>query len=362
MKKCYNCGYSFSNSEICPACGGVQSKQSYASKSGQNQRGKIVQAEQLKSESLFIKYADFIDDQSLFQTACCLLDGIGVEKNTEQAMEMLQILSYRGFCPAIYKLADHYLTLRREYVDVAIQWLKTAAELGHKPSQIKLKLLGETIETDFYENCTSVLSDHNLDVGVRGILDSIVMISVMTGGDDAPQKAIGAGFIVGKGYVITNAHVIGDSPISISAYFEPSVDTKIYNLMPIAVAPQYDIAVLRFVGLADQKISQKKHLELCLELPEYGENVYTIGNPLGLSFSLSKGIVSSPSRQGGHCAGVQDVIQTDISANQGNSGGALLNANNKVLGIISYVPSDSEGGISMCVPSKYIVQVLNELG
>ena len=155
---------------------------------------------------------------------------------------------------------------------------------------------------------------------------------------------------------------MGKTPKSVTASFESSVDDKSYNLLPLVIAPELDVAILRFTGLADERISARENLRLRTEGVRYGEEVYTIGNPLGLRFSVSRGIVSTPLRESGHRKGIHEVIQTDITANHGNSGGALFDVSNNVLGMITYTPSDSEGGISMCVPSKYIVQVLNKLG
>ena len=94
---------------------------------------------------------------------------------------------------------------------------------------------------------------------------------------------------------------------------------------------------------------------------EYGEEVYTIGNPLGIGLSVSRGIVSCPSRNTRYPDAVKAVIQIDITANHGNSGGALLDQYNNVLGILTFIPGDSGGGITMCVPAKYIAEALNRL-
>ena len=171
----------------------------------------------------------------------------------------------------------------------------------------------------------------------------------------------GAGFIVDGGYVITNSHVAGNNPYWITAEFEQSVDEKTYNLIPLCVRPDLDIAVLKFSGFVAKKFAEQENLKFRLENLTYGEDVYTVGNPLGMGLSVSKGVISCPNRESDYPSGVSEVIQTDITANHGNSGGALLDSNNNVLGMLTFVPGNSEGGITMCVPSKYIVQVLNNL-
>ena len=94
--------------------------------------------------------------------------------------------------------------------------------------------------------------------------------------------------------------------------------------------------------------------------PIFGQKVYTIGNPLSRGISVSQGVISSPrSKESYPSDKVEYVIHTDISFNHGNSGGGLFNMNNEVLGIATFYPSRARAAMGMCVPAKYITEVLN---
>ena len=361
-KKCPRCGFSYEG-EACPACGARADakKASVIPPKPADPAPEPSAQDGLRRNPLCLKYADFIDDAALFHLACCHAEGVGVKQDMATAVEMFRILAFRGHHGGMYKLAEYYLSLDPPDKVSAVQWLRIAADAGHEPSKIRLRVLGE-------EGAKRPALAGPLEAGagsfearVRNALPCIVMVYSTCRDGKKTVSMCGSGFVLEGGYVITNAHVVGDDPQSVTGLFEPSIDDKSYNLIPLAIAPQYDVAVLRFTGLADERISARENLRMRVEGVQYGEEVYTIGNPLGLNFSVSRGVVSSPNREGGHRKGVHEVIQTDITANHGNSGGALLDIENNVLGMITYTPGDSEGGITMCVPSKYIVRVLNEL-
>lgn len=365
MIKCRVCGYSYTG-DTCPACGAhsvppqVQPAPQPEKKPAQPEQKAPAQG--IRRNPLFTKYAAFLDNEALFKMGCCLAEGIGVDRNEAQAAEVFRLLAFRGHYGGMYKLAEHLLSLDPPDTDAALQWLHIAADGGHEPSKLRLRIMGEEAAKRPAIAGPLEMPEGSFQERVRNALPCIVMVySTYTQGDRRVGSC-GSGFILEGGYVVTNAHVVGDNPSSVTASFEPSVDEKSYNLMPLAIAPEYDVAVLRFTGLMDERISARENLRLRLDGVQYGEDVYTIGNPLGLRFSVSRGVVSSPCREGGHRSGIREVIQTDITANHGNSGGALLDAANNVLGMITYTPGDSEGGITMCVPSKYIVLVLNKLG
>lgn len=368
MTKCKVCGYTYAG-DACPACGFRPAEEPPAPTAPAPQPGQqpgekpAAPAKGIHRNPLFTKYADFFDNEALYQLGCCIAEGINTERNEEQAAEIFQILAFRGHYGGMYKLAEHFLSLDPPDTESALQWLRIAADGGHEPSKLRLRILGEgAAKRPVIAGPIEKLPEGSFQARVRNALPCIVMVYSTCTQGGRRIGSCGSGFILEGGYVVTNAHVVGENPSSVSASFEPSIDEKSYNLMPLAIAPEYDVAVLRFTGLMDERISARENLRLRLDNVEYGEEVYTIGNPLGLRFSVSRGVVSSPCRQGGHRSGIHEVIQTDITANHGNSGGALLDASNNVLGMITYTPGDSEGGITMCVPSKYIVLVLNKLG
>ena len=177
------------------------------------------------------------------------------------------------------------------------------------------------------------------------------------------MAGVGSGFVYDDiGHIITNDHVIYDAK-KITITF---VDGEAFLAEIIGSDPYTDIAVLRINStiaiLNPLSIGNSNNLKV-------GEQVATIGNPFGLSGSMTSGIVSQIGRllpqESGYS--IPDVIQTDAAINPGNSGGPLLNMDAKVVGINTAIQSASGefAGIGFAVPSatiKKIVPVLIETG
>jgi len=158
------------------------------------------------------------------------------------------------------------------------------------------------------------------------------------------QQGQGSGFLItADGYILTNSHVVdGADKIKVKLHGGREVEAKL-----IGKDPRSDIAVIKiegngypFLALGDS------------DAIEVGEWVIAIGNPFGLSESITVGIVSAKGRSGIGLADYEDFIQTDAAINPGNSGGPLLNIEGKVIGINSAIYSASGGnlGIGFAVP------------
>ena len=356
MKYCKACGYlSEENISECPYCG-----ETLVVKPSKVSASKSPVDEAVDMRSAFAKYAEFIDEETLYRAAVMKLDGLGMERNEEEAVEMLRVLAFKGHCDGMYKLAEYLLENCPSEKETAVTWLKIAAGNGHAPSKIKL----QTLEVGKSDDSAISLTDDGSGMvkRVRAALPSIITVTASFAGKNGKTAwANGSGLIITGGYVITNAHVVTAKPKSVTARFEPSLDDREYNLLPLSVDVGCDVAILRFTGLKDKQVTDHDNLALRMGDLQYGEEVYTIGNPLGLGLSVSRGVISCPSRETDYPSGVNHVVQTDISANPGNSGGALLDFNNNVLGIVTYHPGAARGGIAMCVPTDYIVKSLNKL-
>lgn len=354
MKQCSKCGFMYGvENETCPACG---YRQVESAKSTSKQE---VKTEERFGQSIFVKGADLIDSNALYQAGICKLNGLGMEKDETEALEIFRILAFRGHTDGMYKLAEMYLNQNPPNREVAVNWLKIASENGHSQSIIRLKMLGEKVSaTVKQESRTPYRGDGSFEDRVQNALPCIVSINSVCHKDSHLVSSFGSGFIIEGGFVVSNAHVIGENPESIAAKFDPEVDVKEYQLVPLKVIQKYDVAILRFKGFMNERISERQNLELRTGEVRTGEEVYTIGNPLVLGLSLSKGVISSPKKNYAY-KGIDRVIQTDITINHGNSGGALLDKDNNVLGLMSFTPGSSEGGIGMAVPAEYIEKVLN---
>ncbi len=343
MRICSFCGRQLpASADTCPACGLTYTEPLL--------QGNVLSKPTSKDLK---RYSDLLGDEDLFRAAVCFKNGIAVKQDAAQAKELFYILAMRGNLDGMFQYAEACLASAPSEADKAVHWLTIAAKSGHVSSRLKLSELGY-VEYD-YKDC----AERNagcLEARVRNALPFIVTVSA----DANASRRLGSGFLLDGGIVVTNAHVVGEPSAYVVVRFETGIDFMPYEMKCLDVFKEYDIAVLKFKGLAAEKFSAREALCLRLDEAEFGEEVYTIGNPLGLGLSVSKGVVSCPDRDTSYGA-VSEVIQTDITANHGNSGGPLLDCENRVLGLITYVPGASSGGIAMCVPSKYIVQALNKV-
>ncbi|HVY01950.1 MAG TPA: trypsin-like peptidase domain-containing protein [Candidatus Nanoarchaeia archaeon] len=143
------------------------------------------------------------------------------------------------------------------------------------------------------------------------------------------DKSVGTGFIVNEdGYIITNNHVIAQAQIIQVMTFDK-------NILPATLIGSdimRDIAVLKIEG---------KYPALQLEQnTALGNKVIAIGNPLGLSFTVTEGIISAMDRVGPN--GLAEYLQTDVSLNHGNSGGPLIDTQGKVVGVNNFKLGEAE--------------------
>jgi serine protease Do len=354
MRRCTKCGYENDDGDKkCIACGAIlidnvtESYTQFNGPNGANHSSSI-------SDRFPLKYEKFLNSDQLYQCGIKSEKGIGVEKNKEEALEIYKVLAERGDPRGMYSLACMYLEIGNK--GDAEKWLQMAAKDGHLPSRIKLQEINpDALKQD-------VSSTNNLNnLNVEKTMKSVVKICSSHIENDGYYLSQGAGFILNGGYVITNAHVVGNNYNSITATFEQRLDNEIYELEPVSVQPDADIAILKFIGLAKDKISARENLSLKEGDLNYGQFVYTIGNPHGIGISVSSGIVSCPNRSYNYLPKVKEFIQTDISINHGNSGGALFDEHDNVVGMITSTHGNVEWGLSMAIPAKYIRNELEKI-
>lgn len=162
------------------------------------------------------------------------------------------------------------------------------------------------------------------------------------------EQALGTGFFISpKGYIVTNHHVIaGAAEIKVTLH-----DGRIFTAKRIGADKKADLAVLKIDAhraLPYLRFGDSGKLEL-------GDWVVAIGNPFGLGFSVSAGVVSALHRNIGS-GPYDDFIQTDAAINRGNSGGPMLDAHGHVVGVDSaiYSPSGGSVGIGFAIPSSMV--------
>ena len=169
-------------------------------------------------------------------------------------------------------------------------------------------------------------------------------------------SGVGSGFVFDKkGHIITNAHVV-DNANKIVVTF---LDGRSYNAEIIGIDEFTDIAVIQVNAdlslLRPMLIGDSSNLKV-------GEQIAAIGNPFGLSGSMTSGIVSQLGRLLPSGAGysIPDIIQTDAAINPGNSGGPLLNMRGEVVGINTAIQSATGEftGVGFAVPSKTVAKIV----
>jgi S1-C subfamily serine protease len=172
-----------------------------------------------------------------------------------------------------------------------------------------------------------------------------------------PQQGQGSGFVLDKqGHILTNNHVIDNAQrveVTLS-------DKHKYKATVVGVDKGHDLALLliQAPNLVPATLSESTGLVV-------GQRVYAIGNPFGLSGTMTRGMISairSIGVQGGGGA-IEDAIQTDAAINPGNSGGPLLNSRGEVIGITTLIASagaDQSAGIGFAIPINTAKAVLDD--
>ena len=169
-------------------------------------------------------------------------------------------------------------------------------------------------------------------------------------------ESFGSGVIVNakEGLVITNFHLI-DQTRSVTITL---TDGRHFKAKVVGTDPDSDIAIL--------KIKADKLVEIPIgdsSLAKVGDFVVAIGNPYGLTQTVTSGIVSAVERNNLGIEGYEDFIQTDASINPGNSGGALVNMKGELIGINTAIlaPSGSNIGIGFAIPSNMAVSLMQQI-
>jgi len=184
----------------------------------------------------------------------------------------------------------------------------------------------------------------------------VVRVNVQRNGTGEGIGGVGSGFVFDKkGHIITNAHVVKNA-VKVAVTF---LDGRSYNAEIIGTDEYTDIAVIKVN--ADLSLLHPLSLGDSSNL-KVGEQIAAIGNPFGLSGSMTSGIVSQLGRllPSGSGYSIPDVIQTDAAINPGNSGGPLLNMRGEIVGINTAIQSATGEftGVGFSVPSQTIAKIV----
>ncbi len=177
-------------------------------------------------------------------------------------------------------------------------------------------------------------------------------------GSEQKQRGLGSGVIISTdGYIITNNHVVEEAD-ELKVLLN---DDREFTAKLIGTDPKTDVAVIKIdvENLPAATLADSSKLRV-------GDIVFAIGNPLGVGQTVTMGIVSATNRHVRileEVAGYEDFIQTDAAINQGNSGGALIDARGRLVGINSAIISTSQGniGIGFAIPINLASSIMHSL-
>jgi len=214
------------------------------------------------------------------------------------------------------------------------------AEIQNRINQISEDLI--TIEKGLEMEIGGIKAETTEDFS-KVIQDSVnSVVSIRT------DVAQGTGFLISpEGFVVTNAHVLSGARLAEAI----TSDQEIKNMKLVGYNLTLDVALLKIEGDYQYlDFESTNNIKL-------GEKVIAIGNPLGLAFSVTEGIVSGINRTGNN--NLPAYVQTDAALNPGNSGGPLINKDGKVIGINNFKIRGENLGFAL--NSEYIVKGINEI-
>jgi len=219
-----------------------------------------------------------------------------------------------------------------------------ASELGLTASELRSSI--ETVEADLTSTSESLAELSAVSGDFSSIVEDAVhgVVSVLT--DDGQ----GSGAVYSDdGYIVTNYHVV-KTATDIEVLFS---DGSRVDAVLIGADAVNDVALLR-VGLSNLNeldFGNSNDVKI-------GQKVVALGNPLGLSFTVTEGIVSAKNRV--ITSGAAGLIQTDVAVNPGNSGGPLLNTDGEVIGIVNAKLQGYEG-LGFAIPSNVVISDINAI-
>jgi serine protease Do len=224
-----------------------------------------------------------------------------------------------------------------------------------------------------------VRMNESIDALTKKVWPSVVQILVSSYGarDDArgdanmivgPQRSVGSGFVIdADGYIMTNAHVVsGAQRVQIvlpsdkaDGSLATALSSKMYTASAriVGITTELDLALLKIDGMKLPALPLATYSEV-----RQGETVFAFGSPVGMRNSLSHGLISAVARQVDPDSPLI-YIQTDAPINPGNSGGPLVNIRGEVVGINTFIISQSGGneGLGFAVPSATVRTVFRQL-
>ena len=196
---------------------------------------------------------------------------------------------------------------------------------------------------------------------IERVQQSVVLLSTNPNIDpetDLKKSGLCSGVVIDTiGHVITNFHCVHNQNY-IRLFYNDKDDWGIYEVNVIGVDPLADLALLKVIG----KEKPIPHLEFAdIENTKVGMDVFALGHPMGMTWTVTKGIVSSNERYARHP--FIKALQTDASINKGNSGGPLMNMRGEIVGINALIVSkiSENAGIALAIRGDIVKNSLDSM-
>jgi serine protease Do len=254
---------------------------------------------------------------------------------------LISALVYIAF--ALIEIRTDLELTRQTQSDIEEQINLNQQSMQSQINEISTSLL--TVKKDFKAEISELKATASSDFS--GIIEQVIP-GVVSIGTDVSQ---GSGFIISDdGYVITNYHVLEGANFARVLLYE---ENKWTSAEAIGFDKTLDVAIIKISGSGYQELKFGNSDNI-----RVGEKAIALGNPLGLSFSVTEGIVSALGREGPN--DIPAYIQIDTPLNPGNSGGPLVDKQGKVIGINNFKLQDSEN-LGFALESNYAVNVINNI-
>jgi S1-C subfamily serine protease len=290
------------------------------------------------------------------------LKGLGDLEKVSWLLYLERLAISEASVPIRASLTD--LFLQRDNPAMSQKYLDLLAD-----SVRKLEAQTEAVQSEFNAlvNGVAKLQSRSMDISelaienaVKSSVKIIVDRGIKTeGGVGLPDQALGTGIVIDqRGYILTNHHII-ESDVDPSyegysrVYVIPGKDENIrFVAKVIGYDEVFDLALIKVEKQLESRVMTGDSTKL-----RQGEKVVAIGNPVGLTNTVTSGIVSSTDRP---YLQIGNVIQIDAALNPGNSGGALINSDGYLVGIAFAGLANFEN-LNFAIPSKHMLTILGRL-
>jgi serine protease Do len=260
--------------------------------------------------------------------------------------KLVWLLAFLALLLAVSYLVPHIA----EQTQYAITRGKQRAEYDFARQHVGESPIGEMSRA--YQMVSQIVAPSVVHINTQGAQTNLLRLSTRTRGR-IPAEGQGSGVVMdASGYILTNNHVVrGATEIQVSL-----ADGRRLKATVVGFDSPSDLAVLKIS--ADQLVPANWGDS---EAVEPGALVWAVGSPFGLERTITSGILSAKHRAGLAGSPNQDFLQTDAAVNPGNSGGPLVDANGKVIGINTAIVGEAYQGISFAIPSNVARNIYNEI-